>query len=736
MNEPLTLLMAIHCHQPVGNFGFVFEEACDKAYDPFLRILERHPGVRLSLHYSGCLLDWLQANRPEFLDRVRTLASRGQVELLASGYYEPILPLIPEADRQGQIAQMRQALRTRFGTDAAGLWLTERVWEPDLPATLARAGIRHTMVDVNQFAHARPWLPEDLQVADEQFWDLLGCYATEYAGESVLLFPASKRLRYWMPFQRVERTIDFLKSLRREAPTAITFADDGEKFGLWPKTHHWVYEEGWLDQFFGALEREQPSVRTATFAEYAQQAGPSGRVWLPCGSYEEMLEWSGGHFRNFFAKYPEANAMQQKMLRISRSIRERTNSSPQASGSRPQAKNTKLAAGSLQPAAKKRIELLRQAENELYAGQCNCAYWHGVFGGLYLSHLRRAVYAHLIAAERLVDEASGWPSAVTALDADGDGRDELVVKTPAMGLVIDPDEGGAVTEWSVSGPRINLFDTLTRRPESYHAKLKADAFQPVGAAGGEPRPASGDSRGKPASIHDLVQVKEEHLASRVIYDDHRRSAFLDYGLDAMPTLEEVARASWTERPRWSPAPYRWEPSRPARLRRGFGGQVRGRAGPPAVTMVRDVEGGGRIRKIVRAARQGSRLECLYMLDGVEAPVVALEFTLGLRDARYLAQAGRHERLARFTIEEPSAGVSVRLSMDPPATLFHVPIDTISESEEGLERTYQGLGLVCCWPTEPARGGAWTGRLQWDVVSLRAGPCTPPTEAGAGLKRRS
>ena len=97
---PVTLLMAVHCHQPVGNFEFVFEEAYAKSYDPFLRVIERHPGVRLALHYSGSLLDWLAKRRPDFLQRLRTLVHRGQVELLAGGYSEPILPLIPEADRQ------------------------------------------------------------------------------------------------------------------------------------------------------------------------------------------------------------------------------------------------------------------------------------------------------------------------------------------------------------------------------------------------------------------------------------------------------------------------------------------------------------------------------------------------------------------------------------------------------------------------------------------------------------
>jgi len=676
MSRPaVTLLMAVHCHQPVGNFGFVLEEAYAKAYDPFLRVLERHPGVRLALHYSGCLLDWLRAHRPEFLDRVRALVSRGQVELLASGYYEPILPLLPEADRQGQIARMREALRASCGADAAGSWLTERVWEPDLPATLARAGIRYTMVDTNQFSTARAWLPERLQVQDEVFWDLLGCFVTEYAGASVVLFPASKRLRYWMPFQPVGQTIEFLRSLRRDEPVAVTFADDGEKFGLWPKTHHWVYEEGWLEQFFTALERERAWLSTTTFHEYLEDASPDGRVYLPCGSYDEMLEWSGGNFRNFFAKYPEANAMQQKMLQVSDELRVAANGSRRAAST-----------------------ALRQAADELYTGQCNCAYWHGVFGGLYLAHLRRAVYAHLIAAEGILNRLTHETGSVTALDADGDGRDELSLKTASMHLLLDPAEGGALTEWDLYASRINLLDTLSRRPEPYHAKLKAKPARAVASAG------------IPPSIHDIVGIKEPHLESRLIYDDHRRSAFLDYALQGMPSLEEVAHAAWGERQLWSPGPFRVQD---ASGRRAAPGRS---AGPLAVTMVREIAG-GRILKAVRVERDRPRVECRYTLDGLDVPVVGLEFNVSVRDGRYLAAMGRATGVTAFDLEEPAIGLSLALSIDPPATVYHFPVETVSESEEGLERTCQGLCLVLLWA--PAR--SWSARVRWSVVTEPSRP---------------
>lgn len=667
MPSPVTLLMAIHCHQPVGNFGFVFEEAYAKAYEPFVGVLERHPGVRLSLHYSGCLLDWLTEHRPTLLARVRALVARGQVELLASGYGEPILPLLPEADRQGQIAMMRAALRRDFGEEADGLWLTERVWEPDLPATLSRAGIRYTMLDVNQFLPVRPWLPAGQQAQDEAFWDLFGSYATECGGESVRLFPASKRLRYWLPFQPVDRTLQWLSRLQRQEPVAVTFADDGEKFGFWPKTFQWVYESGWLDDFFSALERERGWLATSTFRDYAAQTPPAGRVYLPSGSYDEMLEWSGGAFRNFFVKYPEANALQQKMLRVSQALQHARQRRGRAAA----------------PA-----RLLQQATRALYLGQCNCAYWHGVFGGLYLSHLRRAVYGQLIEAERLLNRLERRTTAVTLADADGDGRDEACVRTSRMSLVVDPDEGGAVTEWNLYGPRLNLLDTLTRRPEAYHERLKAKRLQAAAA------------EGQPASIHDLLGAKEEDLGSHLAYDDHRRSFFLDYGLERPPTLEQAVRSTWGEGRLWSAGAFRWD--RPKR---------RTTAGGPAVTLLRE-QSGGRIRKTIRVASDGTGLECRYALEGVAVPVLALEFNLALRDARYLARPGQQGAVSQLDLDEPDSGVRMRVTFDPPATVLHFPVETVSESEGGMERTSQGLCLLCVW-TPPA-GRAWQACTRWDA----------------------
>ena len=189
-------------------------------------------------------------------------------------------------------------------------------------------------------------------------------------------------------------------------------ADDGEKFGVWPETYHTVYEEGWLERFFTLLEQNSDWLETTTFAEYLAKEPPRGRIYLPTASYMEMGEWTlptramkeyddalakvkdppdfaglrpfikGGIWRNFLAKYPESNHMHKRMMMTSRKVHE--------------------ALDALRAGRREKADAARMLDH-LYQSQCNDAYWHGVFGGLYLPHLRSAVYEHLIQAEFLAD---------------------------------------------------------------------------------------------------------------------------------------------------------------------------------------------------------------------------------------------------------------------------------------------------------------------------------------------
>jgi len=333
----LRLIIVIHNHQPVGNFGHVFEMAYRKAYLPFWELFEDASHVRMGLHISGPLWDFFQAEHPDFIDRIGKLVAEGRVELLGGGLYEPILTVIPERDAIGQVDAMEERLEGLFGVRPKGMWLAERVWEPEIPALLGPTGIEYTLVDDGLFAYSG--IPPEHHN---------GYWITECRGHQMKILPISMKLRYYLPFKPVPMVKELFQEFHEQDPgIALTFGDDGEKFGIWPETDKWVYGKKWLDKFFQFLADESDWVQTVTPSELLNSEKPQGRVYLPQASYEEMLEWAlptdarlrfkhfkndlkrcdiyeqgrgflrGGNWSNFLAKYPESDWMHKRMIHVS-----------------------------------------------------------------------------------------------------------------------------------------------------------------------------------------------------------------------------------------------------------------------------------------------------------------------------------------------------------------------------------------------------------------------------------
>src|SRR5258707_12932210 len=114
MPQKFHLTLLIHAHQPCGNFEHVLEKAYKTSYLPFIDHLEKHPGVRLGLHYSGPLLTWIEEHQPEDFVRLKRLVQGGQGELVGGGFYEPILVSIPPEDQREQTTRLRAYLENHF----------------------------------------------------------------------------------------------------------------------------------------------------------------------------------------------------------------------------------------------------------------------------------------------------------------------------------------------------------------------------------------------------------------------------------------------------------------------------------------------------------------------------------------------------------------------------------------------------------------------------------------------
>ncbi len=709
MNK-IQLALAIHNHQPVGNFDWVFDNATALAYEPMIAALERHPGVRLALHYSGPLRDWLFEHRPELMERVRVLVERGQVEMLTGGYYEPILAALPDVDKLGQIKKLTAAVKKDFGYGATGAWLAERVWEPHLPKALAEAGVQYTIVDDTHFKYVG--LQDD---------DLFGYYVTEEQGYAIKIFGTSKHLRYSIPWLSVKEVIEWLKSQADESGTRVAvMGDDGEKFGLWPGTNIHCWEKGWMEEFLAALEANSDWLTLTPPGEYAAKFPALGRIYLPTAAYDEMTEWAlparqsaeivalkrrlqdekredilryfkGGLWRNFMSKYPEVNAMHKKMLLVSDKAH--------------------------------RIRGRKQREaalDALWAGQCNCPYWHGVFGGVYLFHIREATYERLIAAEAMADVAEhgdgAWVHALIA-DVDKDSHDEVILSSDAQSLMFAPASGGSLVEWDWRATGLNLINTLTRRAEGYHAELKEAAAHGDIVLAGQERNLT--------SIHSRkVRVKEPGLQDKLFYDWYRRTSLLDHVMPAETTLDEFYRCQHKELGDFVNQPYTAHLQTGDRLTLHLardGGVWKDTTRQPL-----------RIEKTITLSAGQLALDVAYRLTNTGETSLAARFGIETNwgiagsdgpqaysvwpggDLVRLNELHAVRQVNEVGLVHEWYGRAI-LSTDRPADWWQFPIETISNSDAGFERIYQGTSVTCHWPLELEAGEVWQMNLRFRLL---------------------
>lgn len=673
----LNLILAIHNHQPVGNFDSVLEAAYKNAYLPFIETFSRHSKLKAVLHYSGNLLIWMQEKHPEAFEIIKNLISDGRVEMLSGAFYDPILPVIPENDRVMQIQEMTGYIKKTFSYQPHGMWLPERVWEPHLPISLTQAGIEYLPIDDYLFMLTG--------MAEEE---LYGYYITEEAGHSVKLFPGSEKLRYAVPFHDVEAVFEYFRkvSASREQ-TLLTFADDGEKFGMWPHTHRHCYENGWLERFFTALEENADWIETTTFSEFSGIYNPLGKAYLPSASYREMGEWSlpseraleypkilsdmqrlfgekaagllrGGIWRTFFAKYPESNHIHKRMLMISRKVHDAV-------------KNTK---GS----SLVNSEVLL---HELWKGQCNDAYWHGIFGGLYLPHLRSSLYRHLITAETMAEQALAQASSVIEDrvfvqkgDIDCDGHEDICISSNNTTAFFS-EKGGALIELSVKDRGVNVLDTLTRKIEPYHSKISGAAL---------------DTSGNAQTIHERLLVKEEGLADYLVYDRRRRASLLDHFFSDDVTLESLMQSTYNENFDFTAQRYE--------IKHINGKNSNGcKLSSNGFASKQDI----RLEKTVLFTKSGIRVD--YLLEGKYNDIFACEFNLSFSGSPSLSvrtggkvfpinEKGIEKDMLEFSVSAEFLGLDMKFSFDEPVELWHYPVETVSLSEQGVERIYQGTAF--------------------------------------------
>lgn len=677
----VSIHLCLHHHQPVGNPDEVLEEIYENCYRPLLETLSFGSETRFNLSYSGFLLRFLEKCHPEYLDRLRGLVDDGRVELLASGFYGPILADLSPEDRDGQLELSQRWFFERFGVEPKGVWLSEAVWDKALIGAFRSRQLEYTIVRDERF------IQTGLSRAD-----LHGYWITEELGRTLALFPSSEEVQARIPFGSPEEWEGYFRRMANRTRICLSLGDMAERWGAWPGTHGPLYEQGKLRQLVDFFERSSDWLKLRLFCETLESQAPQGRCYLPAGANSDLGAWSlpdhsrsryyeahqdlerrhdaarflpffrAGCWENFKERYPESNLMNKKGLWLKRQLKKKEQRDP-------------------------------VSQDWLWQAQCNTAYWHGSYGGIYFPHLREAIWKRLLATQRRL-ELAGKELIREDLDVDGDGLGEHLVYSRSMHIGVSPARGGTLFEWSDLDALHNFSNTLTRQRESTPVTSQDEDMQFVNQTA-DPYPLG--------SFHDHIvskkmavhQIREGKISDRADWTGRRFKVVLARRNKRMVELTLEGQGFIEQ----------GGVERAVRLRKTF--------------LI--LEEGRRIEVTVALTNEGkSPLEGVYALEGNLSLAPHQESVLYSIDGekeKLLDDGIAVESIRRVQWGDVDKNCKVVMESREPMLLWAAPLETLGMNKGESQRLCQGHSIWTGWSFWVPAGGERTFCISWQTQNV-------------------
>jgi alpha-amylase len=305
---------------------------------------------------------------------------------------------------------------------------------------------------------------------------------------------------------------------------------------------------------------------------------------------------------------------------------------------------------------------------------------------------------------------------------------------PGQVVTVDLTSGAGIGGWDIRPVRHALAAVLRRRPEAYHDTLRDHEARLAAASADK---AAGGSTA-PASIHDIVLTKEAGLAGQLHYDPYERRSGLVRLLAPGTDPATWASGEAVELGDAVDGAFEIERLETDRLVTARTGSVELPGGPAAFRVVKDLVLGGDRRTptldltVTIENRSEQRLDALFglewtltMLGGGGNPAAwwEAESARTAHDSR-----GAAAGLTRFAQGNDYVGVALSSTVSKPAAVWWAPVETISNSESGFERVYQGSGLLLSWPLALAPSASFSVRVG-HVVTTAVDRADEETGAG-------
>lgn len=401
---------------------------------PLIELLARYRDLKLTLYFSGNLLDWLKKEHKESLFQLKLFSSKQRrIEFLSCGYYEPPLQLISPRSRTYQIEQHYMTVRDTVGkgTRTKGFWLNDGNWESSFPSLLNSMGFQYTFIDDAAFLSC-----------GFSAKDLFNVFITEDQGRTLFLFPIIRSLSE--PFCEVPLD-DYFDNLKQLQSTlhedTVTVFKNG--FSLTSQSYEWIgsFFENCRESSFTFL---CPGQVISSAKEYKRVFIPSS-VGISCfgkmffnekfccydlisrrfesTGYEFLFE--KGHFRNFLVKYQEAGHLYNRI----RFIESFLNTCPKAD-------------------RKRVIDVFAEGQAAYPLRKADDA-------GVFDAAARQKSYTALIAVEKMLRRSGPAPE----IDFDDDGLQEILYFGQTLTALIHR-KGASLRELDYLPSAFNYINTF------------------------------------------------------------------------------------------------------------------------------------------------------------------------------------------------------------------------------------------------------------------------------------
>ena len=430
MSKKLGLILGAYGHLPSGAEEADFQALYEREIKPLVQALNNFPRINVVFHYSGVILYWIERRYPELFMLIEDLLSRKQAEFLGGGFYNPMLPLLPQADKIGQIEMLTTYLRRHFGKRPQGCWFQASAWEQSMVGALNSCGMNYAFLEDRQFSAASIKANEA---------GLFSPCITEDQGKLITVFPIagdlSRELRLNPPAAALGALLEKLPDLDKASggDFLAMVCPFGQEVTLGQAA---VPAESAFscESFLQELSSADSRIEFTTPSKIFKNLKGLKKVYFP-GAWADTKTGSETNPRQFLAEHPEAGGIYAKMIYVHTLI------------------NNQLRGDKTRK---------RTALEELWKAQDS-----GVFSldsagapGIFHAPLRKAAYHALIEAEKITREKGKFTPALSVFDFDLDGEGEYIFQDESLNCCIK-SRGAGIFELDYFPAAWNYLDTLS-----------------------------------------------------------------------------------------------------------------------------------------------------------------------------------------------------------------------------------------------------------------------------------